>query len=473
MLATRCFYEAGFSRQILQFIPGGPAAGAALILDQRCAGVLFTGSYQTAYKIATELCQSRKVKPFISETSSVNCMIVDSTAHIDQVCKDVLISAFDSAGQRCSALRVLFLQSEIADATLERIKLAMAQLSIGNPYLLAHDIGPVIDQAAFNTITTAIKSYHHCPIYEVQLPAETRNGYYISPTLIELSENDALPNEIFGPVLFVKRFQIKKLEQTIEQINQLKSGLTLGIQSRLKSTAEYIIQHTKIGNYYINRNQIGALVGSQPFGGTGKAGSGPKVGGPWSIWATCQNADPCRPHAIQPSASLNALLMIIQEWANVDEAQQLTATINDLASRTPIGTQLQLPSITGESNTLQYRGLGRLLCIADEPVLIFELICVALLTGNTPVIRYLPSDWRKALQDEAIEINTNPDLSQIDGILCHHKNIATNSANPLCPIITSLENGKWPLFRLVSEYTITTNTAAMGGDVELICKTEV
>ncbi|MGL6040384.1 MAG: aldehyde dehydrogenase family protein, partial [Deefgea sp.] len=271
MLATRCFYEAGLSRQVLQFIPGGAAAGAALVLDRRCDGVLFTGSKQTAKKIATDINHSGKPKPFISETSSVNCMVVDSTAHIESVCKDVLISVFDSAGQRCSALRVLFLQEDIADTTLERIKRAMAQLNIGNPLHLEHEIGPVINQAAQEKINRAIKRYHHCPMYQMPLPAETSHGFYIAPTLIELSEHDALPDEIFGPVLFVKRFKIKELDRTITQINQLKSALTLGIQSRLKSTTDTIIQHTKVGNYYINRSQIGAVVGSQPFGGRGQA----------------------------------------------------------------------------------------------------------------------------------------------------------------------------------------------------------
>ncbi len=469
MLATRCFYEAGLSRQILQFIPGGGAAGAALVLDRRCDGVLFTGAKQTALKIATDINQSGLLKPFINETSSVNCMIVDSTAHIDAVCKDVLTSAFDSAGQRCSALRILFLQEEIASATIERIKLAMGELAIGNPIDLEHDIGPVINQAAQKTINKAIKQYHHCPIYQTTLPAETNYGFYIPPTLIELGEHDALPSEIFGPVLFVKRFRIKELDRTIAQVNQLKSGLTLGIQSRLKSTADTLIAHTKVGNYYINRNQIGAMVGCQPFGGTGQAGTGPKVGGPWSIWAACKNTDPCKPHDIQASSTLNALNQIIQEWPQADEALHLAVLLHDIASRTPIGTQLKLPSTTGESNTLHYRGLGRMVCIADEPIVVFELICLALLTGNVPVIRYLPSPWRKALQNETIEINQAVDLSEVDGILCKNDCISTNTANPLCPIISPLENEKWPLFRLVSEYTITTNTAAMGGDVDLIC----
>nr|WP_314899300.1 bifunctional proline dehydrogenase/L-glutamate gamma-semialdehyde dehydrogenase PutA [uncultured Deefgea sp.] len=472
-LAIRCFYEAGISRQILQFIPGGAAAGAALVLDRRCNGVLFTGSHHSALRIATEINQSGQIKPLITETSSVNCMIADSTAHIDHVCKDVLTSAFDSAGQRCSALRVLFLQEEIASSTIERIKLAMAELNIGNPFLLASDIGPVINEPAQRKIIAAIQQYHHCPIYQTPLPHEIHHGSYIAPTLIELSDNDSLPEEIFGPVLFVKRFKIQHLEEVVHSINLQTSGLTLGIHSRLQSTRDYIIQNTKVGNYYINRSQIGAIVGCQPFGGTGKAGSGPKVGGPWSIWATCQNTDPCKAHDIHESATLRALKQVLHEWNDPSEALNLSMLLNDIASRTPISTQRTLPNITGESNTLHYRGIGRITCIADEAMQVFELICIALLTGNTPVIRYLPSTWRKALQNEAIEINDKVDLSQIDGVLCKQKTMVFNAKNPLCPIITPLENGTWPLFRLVSEYTVTINTAAMGGDVDLICNPDV
>ncbi|MBM5571005.1 MULTISPECIES: bifunctional proline dehydrogenase/L-glutamate gamma-semialdehyde dehydrogenase PutA [Deefgea] len=473
MLATRCFYEAGISRQILQFIPGGSAAGAALVLDRRCDGVLFTGSHASAVKIATEINQSGQTKPLISETSSVNCMVVDSTAHIDHACKDVISSAFDSAGQRCSALRVLYLQEEIATNTVARIKQAMAELNIGNPVQLANDIGPVISSAAQRKIKTAIEQYHHCPIYQTHLPPETHHGSYIAPTLIELDDEAAFPDEIFGPVLFIKRFKIQQLKQVVQQINQQQSGLTLSIHSRLRATQDYIVQHARVGNFYINRNQIGAIVGCQPFGGTGKAGSGPKVGGPWSIWACCKNADPCEPHAIQETGTLKALQQIIHEWKEPSEALHLSMLINGIASRTPIGMQRQLPNITGESNTLHYRGLGRIACIDDEAAPLFELIALALLTGNIPVIRYLPGSWRKALANETIEVSEEIDFNLVDGVLCKQKNSTLNIKNPLCPVITPIANGMWPLFRLVSEYTITINTAATGGDLELLCKPDV
>lgn len=470
MLATRCFYEAGISRQILQFIPGGAAAGAALILDRRCQGIFFTGSQATALRIATEIKLAGQTKALMSETSSVNCMVVDSTAHIDHVCKDVISSAFDSAGQRCSALRVLFLQDEIATATIDRIKKAMGELRIGNPLFLANDIGPVINPETQQKIKAAIEQYHHCPIFQLPLPTETQNGSFIAPTLIELAENDPMPSEIFGPVLFVKRFQIQKLNLVIQHINEQNAGLTLAIHSRLMSTSNAIIQNTRVGNYYLNRNQIGATVGCQPFGGTGSAGTGPKAGGPWSIWAGCQQADPCKAHKIEETPTLLALKQVIRDWDEPSEGLQLSMILNDIASRTPIGTVRTLPNITGERNTLHYRGLGKVLCIAEEPAQLFELVCAALLTGNIPVIRYLPNAWRQALLNERIEINSSAHFNQFDAVLCHDRKSAPQTLNPLCTIITPLENGTWPLYRLVSEYTLTINTAAMGGDIELICK---
>ncbi|WP_051534388.1 bifunctional proline dehydrogenase/L-glutamate gamma-semialdehyde dehydrogenase PutA [Deefgea rivuli] len=468
MLATRCFYKAGFSRHILQFIPGGAAAGAALLLDRRCNGVLFTGALQTAQKISHDIQLAGGNKAFISETGSVNCMLVDSSAQIDQVCKDVLTSAFDSTGQRCSALRILWVQEEIADETVQRIKRAMAELKVGNPAQLRTDIGPVISQIAANKINQAIRQYHHCAIYQTPLSDDLSYGFFISPTLIELGEKDPLPAEIFGPVLFVKRFKMAQLDQTIQAINQLDTGLTLGIQSRLTATVDRLIAGTRIGNYYINRTQIGAIVASQPFGGTGNAGSGPKTGGPWSIWAATQDGDPCQAHEVQTSQCLNDLTQLLAQWDNATAAS-LKAQLDDVAQRTPIGCSITLPSITGESNTLNYRGLGRIACLADEPASLFELISVALLTGNIPVIRYLPNPWREALKHHEIEIRPNFNLEQIDGILCQQREKRPYAISLLTPIITPLSNGQWPLFRLVSEYTITTNTAAMGGDLPLIC----
>lgn len=270
-------------------------------------------------------------------------------------------------------------------------------------------------------------------------------------------------------MLFIKRFNIAQLEHTISTINQLKSGLTLGIHSRLKSTIDRIITQTRVGNYYINRNQIGALVACQPFGGTGNAGSGPKAGGPWSIWAASQDADPCLAHEMDASASLADFNRVLAQWDNPAIATQLKAQLADIARRTPISINIKLPSITGESNTLNYRGLGRMACITEEEDELFELIGVALLTGNTPVLRYLPNSWRDALKHRSIEINPTLDLSQVDGILCLQRKALASPIGALIPLITPLSNGQWPLFRLVSEYTITTNTAAMGGDLQLIC----
>jgi len=282
--AVELWYEAGIPRGVLRLLPGeGVEIGDALVNDERIAGVVFTGSNETAQTINRNLAnRPGPIVPLIAETGGQNAMIVDSTALPEQVVRDVIDSAFRSAGQRCSALRVLYLQEEVAPRILTLLKGAMAELTLGDPSLLETDIGPVIDQKAKQMLHQHIEKMNQeaILIFETSLPESLAEGYFVAPIAYQINHIKQLNKEHFGPVLHVITFPANGLEEVVEQINQSGYGLTLGIHSRNETTARYIDRHVHVGNVYINRNQIGATVGVQPFGGQGLSGTGPKAGGP-------------------------------------------------------------------------------------------------------------------------------------------------------------------------------------------------
>lgn len=277
-------HQAGFPHEVVQLLPGsGAIVGNMLVTDERIKGVLFTGSTETARDINQKLsARMGAIIPLIAETGGQNAMIVDSSALSEQVTTDVIASAFRSAGQRCSALRVLFLQEEIADKTLTMIKGAMDELSIGDPMAIETDIGPVIDEAAKSQLHAhAVKMKDKAVLLHVcKLPENCTKGSFFAPRLFEIPTLDLLTEEVFGPILHVVRFKGDKLDDVLAQINRTGYGLTLGIHSRINETIDYICSKVNVGNIYVNRNIIGAVVGVQPFGGEGLSGTGPKAGGP-------------------------------------------------------------------------------------------------------------------------------------------------------------------------------------------------
>ncbi len=277
-------HEAGIPTNVLHFIPGkGSVIGQLLSTDPRIAGVAFTGSTNTAVGINQALASrvNSPISPLIAETGGQNAMIVDSSALPEQIVADVIHSAFTSAGQRCSALRVLYLQEEIAPRVLEILDGAMQELVLGNPMLLKTDIGPVIDGAAKAELEGHISDMKAAGklIAEANVP-DGLNGHFVAPAAFKINSIHDLSQEWFGPILHVITYKSKELDDVINSINQYGYGLTLGIHSRNETTAKYIDQRVKVGNVYINRNMIGAVVGVQPFGGQGLSGTGPKAGGP-------------------------------------------------------------------------------------------------------------------------------------------------------------------------------------------------
>jgi RHH-type proline utilization regulon transcriptional repressor/proline dehydrogenase/delta 1-pyrroline-5-carboxylate dehydrogenase len=282
-LAVKLLIEAGVPANVLHLLPGGGQVGAALVKDERIRAVLFTGSNDTAFAINRALAERRRgFIPFVAETGGINAMIADSSALPEQVVRDCIRSAFDSAGQRCSAARVLFVQNETADRTIEMLTGAIASLHVGDPLEYATDIGPVIDEEAQDALEAhKIRMQAEArELIDPRLAPELRVGTYVTPAAYEIDSLDQLERETFGPILHVVRYAQGHLDAVVAAINSLGYGLTLGLHSRIAAVADYVAEHARVGNLYVNRNQIGAVVGVQPFGGEGLSGTGPKAGGP-------------------------------------------------------------------------------------------------------------------------------------------------------------------------------------------------
>ena len=269
---------------MLHLLPGrGETVGAALIRDARIDGVAFTGGTDTGIAVNRTLAaRDGSMVKLIAETGGQNCMIVDSSALPEQVVDDALASAFDSAGQRCSALRVLFLQEDVAAGMIDMLLGAARELVIGDPLDYATDVGPVIDaeaKAALEQHKARMRGEAR-ELLDLPLPAACAHGTYVAPAVYAIPSLRLLPREVFGPILHVVTFAGDRLVEVCEAINATGYGLTLGLHTRVQATADFVAERVKVGNLYVNRNQIGAVVGVQPFGGVDLSGTGPKTGGP-------------------------------------------------------------------------------------------------------------------------------------------------------------------------------------------------
>jgi RHH-type proline utilization regulon transcriptional repressor/proline dehydrogenase/delta 1-pyrroline-5-carboxylate dehydrogenase len=285
--AIQLLLEAGVPPGVLHFLPGdGAAIGGRAVADPRVAGVAFTGSTETARLINQSLAAKQgPIAVMIAETGGQNAMFVDSSALPEQVVLDSVYSAFNSAGQRCSALRLLCLQEHIAPRVIELLKGQMDQLGIGDPAHFATDVGPAIDQDACDLLSAHVlrMTEEATVLHRCELPAATQDGTFFAPTLVEIDSLDFLQREVFGPVLHILRYRAKNLQNTIAAINATGYGLTMGLHTRIDSRARKIAALSGAGNIYVNRNIIGAVVGVQPFGGRGLSGTGPKAGGPYYL----------------------------------------------------------------------------------------------------------------------------------------------------------------------------------------------
>jgi RHH-type proline utilization regulon transcriptional repressor/proline dehydrogenase/delta 1-pyrroline-5-carboxylate dehydrogenase len=482
--AVQLFHQAGIPKGALQFLPGrGEVVGAALTADARVRGVIFTGSTEVAQLINRTLAkrsldESNEI-PLIAETGGQNALIVDSSALPEQVVQDALSSAFDSAGQRCSALRVLFLQEEIADKTIRMLKGAMQELRVGVPDRLSTDIGPVIDAEARDNLLAHIartklkaKSFYSLPLPE-GLEAQ---GTFVAPTLLEIGALSELTQEVFGPVLHIIRYKRAALPQLIDSINTSGFGLTLGVHSRIDETIDFIASHAHVGNIYVNRNIVGAVVGVQPFGGEGKSGTGPKAGGPLYIKRLQRAAPPLLRHERQATPGLDALMV----WARTHGQQRVVALAEQYMRTTLLGTTLALPGPTGERNTLSFANRGTVLCAAKHIGVLLNQLAAVLATGNRAVVlagsgHLLPEGLPPEVRDRIQVIANLDECTSAFQVALVEASVADALRTKLAGrdgaiigIVDTTEEGAIPLWRLVAERALCVNTTAAGGNASLM-----
>ncbi len=475
----------GLPENVVQVvIARGSAVGNTIIPDSRIQAVMFTGSTETGTLISQTLAErGGEQVPLIAETGGQNCMIVDSTALPEQVVDDVISSGFQSAGQRCSALRVLFLQEDIAEQVISMLQGALAELHVGNPAKLSTDIGPVIDQKALDALNAHadyMKS-HGKLLYQCEFSDEVvaEDGhFFFAPRLYEIDDISVLKQEVFGPCVHIVRFKGNEIESVVDKINGTGFGLTMGIHTRIENRAIELAKLSRAGNIYINRNMIGAIVGVQPFGGRSLSGTGPKAGGPNYLTRLVKEKATPDTHAFKfPAEKIATLtgsaadkheatrIMDKANWAEkewrsaelitrISCVRQLLAKIahveivDDLAddlNRTLAAARSQLISIekrlknpqelpgpTGESNILYLENRGNIICYADEKVSFhFWVLSIvtALATGNTVVTVVSDLFYQEALafREKFITTGAGKDVFQV-AKLCHLETLLSHPA---------------------------------------------
>ncbi|MGZ8318442.1 MAG: trifunctional transcriptional regulator/proline dehydrogenase/L-glutamate gamma-semialdehyde dehydrogenase [Telluria sp.] len=481
--AVELFHEAGIPKAALQFLPGrGEVVGAGLCNDARVKGVIFTGSTEVAQLINKTLAE-RSVRescdiPLIAETGGQNALIVDSSALPEQVVQDVMTSAFDSAGQRCSALRVLFLQEDIAEKTIKMLKGAMQELRVGSPDRLATDIGPVIDAEAQQNLLSHIAHMqrHAKSHFSLELAPGLTIGTFVPPTVLEIGSLSELTHEVFGPVLHVIRYRRSDLPKVIDSINASGFGLTLGIHSRIDETIDFIVSRAHVGNIYVNRNIVGAVVGVQPFGGEGKSGTGPKAGGPLYLKRLQQDAAPLLQHERHATAGLDALMV----WAKGHGHDATVALAEKYMRTTLLGSTLALPGPTGEKNSLAFFSRGAVLCVASSAPVLLNQLAAALATGNRALVvgqrqEVIPEGLPPEVADRIETVAKVEDCVYDFQIALVEPGMA-NSLRPalaartgaIVGVIETTADGAIPLWRLVAERAVCVNTTAAGGNASLM-----
>ncbi|CAM5393217.1 Bifunctional protein PutA OS=Eoetvoesiella caeni OX=645616 GN=DFR37_103212 PE=3 SV=1 [Eoetvoesiella caeni] len=462
--AVAVLHGAGVPADVLQLLPGdGERLGAALVADARVQGVVFTGSVAVAKEIARVLAQrlnnGGRVVPLIAETGGINAMVVDSSALPEQAVADILVSAFDSAGQRCSALRLLCVQEDGADKLLEMLGGALKELQVGLPCRLDTDVGPLIDQAAWTAVNRHIEGMRFAGFRVEQLApgADYRHGTFAAPTLIEINAVADLDKEVFGPVLHILRYKREELDDIIDAINAKGYGLTFGVHSRLNDVGADLAGRIAAGNVYVNRNMVGAVVGVQPFGGEGMSGTGPKAGGPLYLPRLVTQAQP------DP-----------QVWGSGFGQE---------------GSELLLPGPVGESNVYRLMPRGTVLCLARTELGAQAQLAACLAAGNRALFvrneasaalaAFTPSGQRDSIELAPEDVLYRPQAYQ--AVLCEGDAAAVIRCHQVVaaldgPIVAfqglsseALQRGERYEPRLLArERSISVNTAAVGGNANLL-----
>ncbi len=518
-------HQAGIPGDAVQLVPGnGETVGATLVAQPRIAAVLFTGSTAVARLIAKTLSKrlnsQGQCPALIAETGGQNAMVVDSSALAEQVVADVLSSAFDSAGQRCSALRLLCLQDEVADRIIAMIKEAMQEWVLGNPDRMRTDVGPVIDAAARDQIERHIERMQAAGLKVARLARDesVAQGFFVRPALIEIDQVERLQQEVFGPVLHVLRYRREQLEQVLDAINATDYGLTFGVHSRIDETIHQVTQKIHAGNVYVNRNMIGASVGVQPFGGMGLSGTGPKAGGPLYLYRLLQTsavpANPalaalatstaCQalaasddPQLLQPlhdlqSALQQAVFSDTHLWQGKGDAGLGIAACQAYLKASVLGRNYLLPGPTGETNRYRLLARGSIGIWPQTTLGLMHQLASVLASGNdcwlespaagstiAQALALLPERVRcRVKQCSAQQLRAQQHLSAalFEGDADALQTLAAGlaDANQNIVRIESLTSAQltagasYDLTALMHEQSISTNTAAAGGNAQLM-----
>ena len=484
--ATLLMHEAGIPRAAVQLLPGdGATVGAALSADPRIDGVCFTGSTETARLIDRAMADHLAPDaPLIAETGGLNAMIVDSTALPEQAVRDIVASAFQSAGQRCSALRVLYVQREVEERILTMLFGAMDELRIGDPWVLATDIGPVIDDDARSRIEA------HCARAEregrvLKRLAAPEYGTFVPPTVLRVEGIEALAQEIFGPVLHVATFGADEIDAVVDAVNGSGYGLTFGLHTRIDDRVQHIVDRVRVGNIYVNRNQIGAVVGSQPFGGEGLSGTGPKAGGPHYVRRLMARAAPAGgapAGAVVDEALLGAAI--------ADAVRGIAARPHRHGRGTHSGgrggvslSPLELPGPTGESNRLSFAPRGAVLCLGPGAEAVqaqvataraAENAVVAVAAGASAALTAYAADPHVIVLDGQVAPSALATVGGIAAVACcadrdvlkAMRAALARRSGPILPLIAEQDAPE----RYVLERHLCVDTTAAGGNASLLAQ---
>lgn len=502
--AVELLQTAGVPANALQLALGdGALLGDAIVKHPSIGGVCFTGSTRTAKIIGENLSSTgRGDIPFIAETGGINAMIVDSTALLEQAVQDVVNSAFQSAGQRCSACRVVCVQEDIAEDFIEMLTGAMKVLKLGDPAQLSTDVGPVIDETALENIETFKDDARARDrvIYELHPDDHLSNGFFSGPTLIEIDAISDLKREIFGPVLHLVRFKAEQLHSVIDEINKLGYGLTMGLHTRLDDRIEDVASRAHVGNLYVNRNQIGAVVGVHPFGGEGLSGTGPKAGGPHYLFGLTQNvidssqmsneriklSDLDTPESADPELLERAEIASKNWQASFAQSDRLSLA-GEIAmglSKAELSYQeiTDLPGPTGEKNTLRLCPRGVVLSFGGDTLECTQAQVARAISAGSSVI--LASEHKidlgktlsnkqipkHLIQHTSLEVGLALTHSDIDAIAAdgRMRSLVASIASQRTGSILSILSGRDPIERFLHERTLTINTTAAGGNASLL-----
>ena len=492
--AVELLREAGVPEDVIQLMPGdGPSVGAPLTADPRIAGVCFTGSTEVAKLIEKQLAETAAPDAMlIAETGGLNAMIVDSTALPEQAVRDILASAFQSAGQRCSALRVLYVQKDVEKKMLEMLKGAMEALNLGDPWLISTDVGPVIDDEA----QTSIRDYCTKMGLQGRLIAKLeapKSGRFVAPHVFRVKGIEEMEREVFGPVLHVASFDADEIDAVIAAINRKGYGLTFGLHTRIEGRVQHFVDGIHAGNIYVNRNQIGAVVGSQPFGGEGLSGTGPKAGGPHylrrfrkgpeagthvqeghKVTAT-ELADNLPDPALGGWSTRPDRVAILRKHLRGKGAAAIGA-----AASIDFG-QVDLPGPTGEANTLSLSPRGRVLCLGPDADTLLAQTIQALAAGNA-VLAVAPGapaalsaltgkglplaaiDGRpdpveaRALRVDVVAFSGTPEAARIV------RKVIADRTGPIVPLVSEVLNPA----AYAHERAVCVDTTAAGGNASLL-----